>query len=93
MASGLGVCSKKQTHVTRQPNTSALTNSWALGQGRGERSSLMSAYGPKRTYAGSGVSAFVDLFHCTEWFRRVNDFPTDECKLRLQRMNFIFRDR
>src|SRR6185436_18702712 len=43
MASGLGVYSKKQTHVTRQPNTSALTNSWALGQGRGERSSLMSA--------------------------------------------------
>ena len=26
MASGLGVCSKKQTHVTKQPNTSALTN-------------------------------------------------------------------
>ena len=37
------MCSKKQTHVTRQPNTSALTNSSALGQGRGECSLLMSA--------------------------------------------------
>ena len=50
MASGLGVCSKKQTHVTKQPNTSALTNSWAHGQGRGERSLLMSAIGKKRTW-------------------------------------------
>jgi hypothetical protein len=51
MASGRGVCSKKQTHVTRQPNTSALTNSSALGQGRGECSLLMSAIGTKRTFA------------------------------------------
>ena len=43
MASGLGVCSKKQTHVTKQPNTSALTSSWALGLGGGERGLLMSA--------------------------------------------------
>ena len=49
MASGPGVCSKKQTHVTRQPNTSALINSSALGQGRGECSLLMSAIGIKRT--------------------------------------------
>jgi len=33
MASELGACSKKQTHVTRQPNTSALTNSWEVGKG------------------------------------------------------------
>jgi hypothetical protein len=36
MASGLGVCSKKQTHVTKQQNTSELTNFWAHGQGRGD---------------------------------------------------------
>ena len=67
----------------------------------------MSAFGGKAdmTYCGAHVrydpghtraqvfSAFVDLFHCTEGFRGVNDFPTDQCELRLQRMNFIFRDR
>ena len=35
----------------------------------------------------------VDLFHSTEGFHGVNNFPTNQCELRLQRVNFVFRGR
>ena len=53
--------SKKQTHVTRQPNTFALTNSSAPGQGPGERSLLMSAIG--------SFGSLADILRCGSYVR------------------------